>query len=391
MRNQSLTLATTIAALSVWVTSCEQKPAPAPAPLKVQVLTIAPRDVPVFRQWIGTLDGYPNAQIRAQVSGYLMKQDYVEGGKVRQGDLLFEIDPRPFQAMLDQATAKLAQDEAMLGKTELDVKRYTPLARDQAISQQELDDAVQANLQAKAAIAADKAAIENAKVNLEFTKIISPVGGIAGTALAQVGDLASPGGGVLTTVSTVDPIRAYFNINEQFYLKYFREFANNEERAAHEAGMELELILSDGSIYPHAGKWVFTGRQVDVDTGTLQVAAAFENPESELRPGQYALVRAKTEMRKNALLVPQRAVIELQGATQVAIVDAENKVHIKTVRVGDQLGTEWMINEGLQPNDRIIVEGTQKVREGTLVDPEPFTAPQPEAPPKAAPMAVKQG
>ncbi len=389
MRNRSVCLAAV--ALALCGTSCGQKPAPAPAPPKVQVLTIAPRDVPIFQQWIGTMDGYPNAQIRAQVTGYLVKQDYVEGGKVRQGDLLFEIDPRPFQAMLDQATAKLAQDQALFGKTELDVKRFTPLAREQAISQEELDDAIQSNLMAKAAIEADKAAADNARVNLGFTKILSPVDGIAGTALAQIGDLAGPGGSVLTTVSTLDPIRVYFNINEEFYLTHFRQYATSRERAAHEAEMEFELILSDGSVYPRRGKWVFTGRQVDVNTGTLQVAAAFENPDSELRPGQYALVRAKTDVRKAALLVPQRAVTELQGACQVATVDAQNKAHIKTVQLGEQLGTEWLIEKGLAPDDRVIVEGTQKIKEGTVVDPEPFTVAQPENPPKPAPASAKQG
>jgi membrane fusion protein, multidrug efflux system len=389
MRNRSVCLAA--AALSLGVASCGQKPAPTPAPPKVRVLTIVPRDVPVFQQWIGTMDGYPNAQIRAQVTGYLLKQDYIEGGRVKQGDLLFEIDPRPFQALLDQATAKLAQDQAMFGKTELDVKRYTPLAKAQAISQEELDDAVQSNLMAKAAMAADQAAIENARMNLGFTKIISPVDGIAGTALAQIGDLAGPNGAILTTVSTVDPIRVYFNINEQFYLANFRQFSSNRERAAHDAEMKLELILSDGSVYPPPGKWVFLGRQVDVNTGTLQVAAAFENPDSELRPGQYALVRAKTEMRTNALLVPQRAVTELQGTTQVAIVDAQNKAHVKTVQVGPQMGAEWLIESGLEPNDRVIVEGTQKVKEGTVVDPEPFPVSPPEAPSKPAPPAARQG
>jgi membrane fusion protein (multidrug efflux system) len=385
MRNQTIYVA---AALSLLASSCKPKPAAAPAPPKVEVLTVVPRDVPVYQQWIGTMEGYPNAQIRAQVSGYLLKQDYLEGGKVKQGDLLFEIDPRPFQAMLDQGTAKLAQDQAALGKTDLDVKRFTPLAKDQAISQEELDDAVQSNLMAKAALAADKASIEGARMNLGFTKIVSPVDGIAGTALAQIGDLVGPNSGVLTTVSTVDPIRVYFNISEQFYLSNFRQYTNNQARAAHNADLQLELILSDGLPYSRRGKWVFTDRQVDVNTGTLQVAAAFDNPDGELRPGQYALVRAKTEVRPNALLVPQRAVSELQGVYQVATVDEQKKAHIKTVKVGVQMGGDWIIESGLAPNDRVIVEGTQKVKEGTEVDPEPFVFSHSEAPappPAAAP------
>jgi RND family efflux transporter MFP subunit len=384
MKARSVCLA---AALSLCGVSCHQKQAPPPPPPKVQVLTVSPRDLPIFHQWIGTIDGYPNAQIRAQVAGYLLKQDYVEGGNVKKGDLLFEIDPRPFQALLNQATAKLAQDQASFGKTELDVKRYTPLAKEQAISQQELDNAVQANLMAQASLAADRAAIESAQMNLGFTKITSPVDGIAGTALAQIGDLAGPNGSVLTTVSTIDPVRVYFNIDEQFYLTNFRQFTNNQARAAHDQEMELQLILSDGSVYPRRGKWVFLGRQIDLETGTLQVAASFDNPDFELRPGQYALVRAKTGERPNVLLVPQRAVTELQGAFQVATVDGQNTAHLKTVRVGEQVGAEWLIETGLETSDRIIVEGLQKVKEGTVVEPEPFVV----SPAKPAEHGVKQG
>jgi membrane fusion protein (multidrug efflux system) len=337
----------------------------------VRVLTVSPKDIPIYQSWIGSLDGYPNAQIRAQVAGYLLKQDYMEGSKVKQGDLLFEIDPRPFQAALDGAKAKLDQDKAGQGKTELDVKRYTPLAKEQAISQQELDDAVQANLAAKAAIEADQAAVETAKLNLEFTRITSPVDGIAGVAQAQIGNLVGPGTGTLTTVSTVDPIRAYFNISEQFYMTYCRQYADPKALAEHESVMPLQLILADGSVYPLAGKWYFTGRQVDLNTGTLQVAALFDNPDSILRPGQYAMIRAETEVRKDALMVPQRAVTELQGAYQIATVDDTNTVHIKTVTVGNQIGTEWVIDSGLKPNER-VAEGTQKVKDGQKVDPQPY-------------------
>jgi membrane fusion protein (multidrug efflux system) len=360
--------------LVVAAAGCKREVPVASPPLKALVLTVSPRDVPIYQQWIGTLDGYPNAQIRAQVTGYLMKQDYVEGGRVKLGDLLFEIDPRPFQAALDQALAKLEQDQAMLGKTELDVKRYTPLARDQAVSQQELDDAVQANLMAKAAVAADKAAVESARLNLSFTRITSPVDGIAGTAQAQIGDLLGPGGAVLTTVSTIDPMRAYFSISEQSYLDFCRQFTNAAERAAYRAEMELQLILSDGSTYPAPGKWLFTSRQVDVNTGTLQIAGLFPNPDYILRPGQYALVRAKIETRHGAILLPQRAVMELQGSYQVATVDAENKAHIQSIQVGEQVGNDWLIEKGLAPNDRVVVEGSQRVKEGTVLDPQPYKA-----------------
>jgi len=379
----------TAALLSLSATSCGKKAASAPEPLKAEVVTVTPRDVPVYKQWIGTLDGYPNAQIRAQVTGYLMKQDYVEGGRVKLGDLLFEIDPRPFQAALDHASAKLGQDQAMLGKTELDVNRDTPLAKQQAISQQELDDATQANLMAKAAVAADEAALESARLNLEFTKITSPVDGIAGLAQAQIGDLVGPGSAVLTTVSTVNPIRAYFNISEQFYLTYSRQHPVSADNMSPQDDIHLELILSDGTVYPVGGKWLFTGRQVDVNTGTMQVAASFDNPDFVLRPGQYALVRALTETRKDALVVPQRAVSELQGSYQVAIVDQENRAHIKTVRVGDQVGTDWVIEDGIAPNDRIVAEGVQKIKDGAVVDPQPFAAPNASPPVAAAPVGGK--
>ncbi|HEX4121615.1 MAG TPA: efflux RND transporter periplasmic adaptor subunit [Verrucomicrobiae bacterium] len=376
MRKQ---LAVWAAAATLFAVSCKQKPPPPAAPQKVQVLTVSPRDVPIYQSWIGSLDGYPNAQIRAQVTGYLLKQDYLEGSKVKQGDLLFEIDPRPFKAALDGAVAKLDQDKAALGKTELDVKRYTPLAKEQAISQQELDDAVQANLGAKAAIEADNAAVETAKLNLGFTRITSPVDGIAGVAQAQIGDLVGLGSGTLTTVSTVDPIRAYFNISEQFYMTYSRQFGDPKALAEHEAVMPLQLMFSDGSMYRLLGKWYFTGRQVDLNTGTLQVAALFDNPDSVLRPGQYAQIRAQTEMRTNALAVPQRAVTELQGAYQVATVDDKNVVHIQTVKVGNQVGTDWLIDSGLKPGDRVVAEGTQKARNGEKVDPQPYVESKTEA------------
>jgi membrane fusion protein, multidrug efflux system len=357
------------------LTGCGHKgPAAAAAP-EVQIVTVTPKDVPIYQKWIGTLDGYPNAQIRAQITGYLIKQDYVEGSEVKKGDLLFEVDPRPFQAALDQALGRQAQDEAQHGKTQLDVQRFTPLAREKAISQQELDDATQADLMAEAAIKADKAAVETATLNLEFCKITSPIDGIAGTAQAQIGDLVVPGGTVLTTVSTIDPMRVYFSISEQSYLAFYRQFTNAAEREASRSKMELQLILSDGSIYPLPGKWYFINRQVDVNTGTLQVAALFPNPDFVLRPGQYGLVRAKTETRRGAIIVPQRAVTELQGSYQVATVNAQGKVHIKTVQVGDQVGNNWLIESGLEPGDQVVAEGTQKAREGATVDPQPYKEP----------------
>lgn len=325
---------------------------------------VEPKDLPIYDEWIATLDGSVNAQIRAQVSGYLKSQRYTEGSHVNQGDLLFEIDARPFQAALDQAKAKLAQDRALLGKSEQDVKRYTPLAREQAISKEELDNAVQARLAASAQVKADQAAVETAQVNLGFTRITSPIDGLAGIALAQIGDLVSPSSGALTTVSTIDPIKAYFQISEQLYLAMGQRASWNVENAP-----ALELILADGSRYPRPGKVAFTDRQVNPSTGTLQVVGLFPNPNFALRPGQYARVRAQTRIERGALAIPQRAVSELQGSHQVAVVGPDNRVHIQPVKLGAQVGSSSIISEGLKPADRVVVEGVQKVRDGALVRP----------------------
>lgn len=365
----------TIAAAFVFLSGCKQKPPPPPPP-KVKVMTVTPQDVPIYEQWIGTLAGYPNAQIRAQVTGYLIKQDYKEGSAVKTGDLLFEIDPRPFQAALDQALGKLAQDQANKGKTALDVKRYKPLAAEQAISQEEMDDAVQADLGAAAALKADEAAVETAKLNLGFCRITSPVDGIADIAQAQIGDLVGPGGVVLTTVSTVNPMRVYFNISEQSYLEFSRQFTNRAEQAAFHTNMDLRLILSDGTTYPQTGTWYFVSRQIDPNTGTIQVAALFPNPNFLLRPGQYGEVRARTAMRHDAILIPQRAVTELQGSYQVATVSPDNKVVVKSVQVGPQVGHDWLIDKGLEANDQVVVEG-MRATEGAVVSPEPYN-PGPE-------------
>ena len=361
-----------LAAAVLFSAGCKKKPAPPPPPLKVEVITVVPQDMPVYQEWIGTMEGYVTAQIRAQVSGYLMSQDYAEGSIVKQGDLLFQIDPRPFQAVLDQANGRLGQDHAQYGKTQLDVKRFTPLARDGAISQQELDDAVQANLMAEAAVKADQAAVETAALNLGFTKIISPINGVAGLAQAQIGDLVTPGGSVLTAVSTLDPMRVYFNVSEKVYLEHRRQFPTADERARDQAGLEFQLILADGTVYPHSGKFFFENRQVDLNTGTIQMAALFPNPQLLLRPGGYARVRSKSDTVKGALVLPQRAVAELQSSFEVAVVGVSNKVHIQPVKVGEQVGSQWIIESGLHPNDRVVAEGTQKAREGMVIDPQPY-------------------
>jgi membrane fusion protein (multidrug efflux system) len=384
------------AAVPLLLTSCGQPEAAratgAPG-VDVQVAQVTTQDVPVVKEWIGTLDGRVNAQIRGQVSGYLMRQAYREGGFVHRGDLLFEIDPRSFQAALNeargrlaevesgvqQAVANLAQSKARLGKAELDVKRYTPLVATKAISQEEMDNAVQSRLEAeagvessqaaietaKAAVAAAKASVYDAEVKLGFTKILSPVDGIAGLAMIQVGDLVSPSGMALTTVSTVDPIKAYFSVSEQEYLA--QERAGGPSRWA----KELELVLADGSVYGQRGTFFMVDRQVDVGTGTLRVAALFPNPGNVLRPGQYGRVRATAGVRRDAMLVPQRAVMELQGSYQVAVVGEDNKVAVRPVRLGERLGNLWVVEEGVRPGERVIVEGVQKVRNGVTVNPKP--------------------
>jgi membrane fusion protein (multidrug efflux system) len=367
-------------ALLLGLAGCQKaQKAPPAAPVAVEFITATPQDVPVFQKWIGSLDGATNAQIRAQVSGYLVAQKYKEGGFVKKGDVLFQIDKRVFQAALDQAKAQVDVALAQQGKTELDVKRLTPLARQNAISQEELDDAVQANKAAQANVEAAKATAAQSQLNLDFTEVTSLIDGVAGTAQAQIGDLIGPGSGVLTTVSTIDPIRAYFSISEQSYLAFCHQFTNAADRGAHRAELALQLILSDGSTYPLPGQWLFTSRQVDVNTGTLQVAGLFPNPDGILRPGQYALVRAMLETRHGAIVIPQRAVTELQGSYQVAVVDSENKVHLKTVQVGEQVGNNWLIEKGVEPNDRVVVEGTQKVRDGMAVNPQPY-APEAKKP-----------
>jgi membrane fusion protein (multidrug efflux system) len=354
--------------LSLIVAGCKKKPA-APPPPEVQVIAASATNVPIFEEWVATLDGSVNAQIRAQVTGYLLKQNYTEGNEVKKGDLLFEIDPRPFQAALDQTQAKLDQDQAQAGKTQLDVKRYTPLAKEQAISQEELDNAVQANLAAKAQVKADEAAVENARLNLEFTKITSPVDGLAGTALAQVGDLVGQSGSVLTTVSTVDPIKVYFQVSEASYLSFWRHLVADKDE---NQNFPLKLILSDGKPYEVSGRFFYADRQINPNTGTLQIFALFPNTNFVLRPGQYGRVQAQTETKTNVIVVPQRAVTELQGMYQLSIVGDDQKVHLQPVTVGDQIGSSWIIEKGVKPGDKVIVEGTQKAKEGTAVNPQPY-------------------
>ena len=403
----------------------------APRPLDVEVIQVKQDDVPLYSEWIGTTEGMVNANIKAQVTGYLLRQDYKEGSFVKKGELMFEIDPRPFQAVLDQANGQLAQFEGQLEqansqvvqaeaqvaqansqllqaqaqlaqaeanqvKTQLDVNKYAPLVEQKAVTQQDYDNAVQANVVAKAQVEASKAGVgtaraqlraanaqigsakaatktangqvENAKaavrtaeLNLSFTRIVSPIDGIAGLAQTQVGDLVqpnNPNSPLLTTVSTVDPIKVYFTISEQQYLAFTKDNLIEARQGGSVAHIELELILSDGSTYPHKGSFYYADRQVDQKTGAIRIAGLFPNPGNILRPGQYGRVRAVTQ---------------LQGGYQVAVVGKDNKVEIRSIKLGDHSGPMWIVDEGLKPGETVVVEGTQRLRPGVLVNPQPYT------------------
>jgi membrane fusion protein (multidrug efflux system) len=358
----------------VWLDGCKKETVPSAPPPMVEVTSVIQQDVPIYHEWIGSSDGLVNAEIRAQVTGYLIAQDYHENSPVKKGDPLFQIDPRPFQAALDQAKGELAQAEARLGKADLDVKRYAPLIKDNAISQEEDDDAVQAQLEANAAVVSAKAHLEQAQLNLGFTKITSPVDGIASIAKAQIGNLVGPGSGELTTVSQVDPIKVYFNVTEQAYINFAKMYSGEGGRYERLRQLEINLLLADGSTYPLPGKIYASDREIGATTGALRLGALFPNPDYNLRPGEFARVRLKFDTEHNALLVPQRAVSELQGTYQVDVVDSENKIHIQPVTMGERSGQLWIIKQGLHPGDRIVVEGLQKVREGTIVNTTNFVA-----------------
>ena len=380
---------------------------PQAPPPDVEVATVERRDVPIVHEWIGTLDGMVNAAIKAEVGGYLLSQNYTEGSFVRKGQLLFEIDPRPFDAALAQAQgqlarakgqlaqaraqllqaqAQLAQSVANQGRTQLDVDKYAPLAKEQAVTQQEMDNAAQNNIAAKAQIEASKAGVETAraqieaanaavesaqaevdaaKVNLGFTHLLSPIDGIAVQAQVQVGNLVSASSGTITTVSTLDPIKVRFTVGEQEYLNLSRDDTALSR-------LQLELILADGSTYSQKGRFSFADREVNQSTGAIQLTGLFPNPGNRLRPGQYGKVRAAIGTSAGALLVPQRAVSELQGSYQVAVVDSENKVSIRSVTPGDRVGPLWIVTEGLKAGERVVAEGVQKARAGMAVTPKPF-------------------
>jgi RND family efflux transporter MFP subunit len=405
-----------VGAMLVITTACGHttQVSAAPKPLEVLVADVQQKDVPLYREWIGTVDGFVNAEIKAQVSGYLVKQEYTEGSFVQQGQLLFQIDPRPFQADLDQAEGRLAQAQGQLAqaraqltqadaevsvadanqhRVQLDVDRYTPLFQQHAITQQDLDNATQNNMAAKAqqqaaiaqvetdkaqitaataAVQSATAAVETARINLGFTRLTAPIDGIPGIAQLQVGALVSPASGAITTVSTLDPVKVYFTISEQEYLERKREYPTPEQFLEARARLQLELILADGTTYPEKGKVYFADRQVDVKTGAIRIAGVFPNPGNVLRPGQYGRVRAATEIDHGALLVPQQAVFDQQGTRQLAVVGGDNKVSVRPVTLGETVGHDWIVSEGVKPGERVVVEGVQKVRPGMQVDPKPF-------------------
>jgi membrane fusion protein (multidrug efflux system) len=376
--------------VSLFSAGCGEKNAQAgkPAAVDVEVVQVEQKDMPIYGEWIGTLDGLVNADVKAQVTGYLLKQAYAEGSFVKKGQLLFQIDPRPFEAALDQAKAQLVQAQAQLAnaeatqlQAELNVNKYAPLVKEQAATQQDLDNAVQTNVAAKAtvlntkaAIQAAEAAVKTAQINLDFTRLIAPIDGIAGQAQLQVGALVNTSSSAITTVSTVNPIKVFFTVSEQEYLAFNRLYPTEATRQSQEKRMPLELILADGTTYAKKGKVSFADRAVNQNTGAIRIAGLFDNPGNILRPGQYARIRAATTIRQGALLVPQRAVSELQGNYQVAVVDNDNKASIVTVKVGERAGSMWIIENGLKPGERVVAEGVQKVRPGAQVNPKPFAA-----------------
>jgi len=367
-----------------WLDACGKKEqAAAPPPMDVLVIDVVQKDVPVYGEWIGTLNGVINATIRPQVQGYVLARNYNEGDVVQAGQQLFQIDPRQFQAALDQALGDLAKAQALLVKTQLDVERYTPLAKQGAVSQQELDNALQANQANKAAVDTAKAAVDQARLNLQWTKVTSPIQGVSGIAISQIGNLVSPTT-EMTTVSQLDPIKVVFPASEQEYLRYAKARSKDPDQGPRKGA--LELILADGSVFPHHGTVTVVGREVDPRTGTVIIEGQFPNPENILRPGGYAKVRAVIDNLTNALVVPQAAIQDFQGSMQVAVVTPENKVQIRNVKTGPRAGFDWVVLDGVKLGERVIVEGLQKVRDGMTVSPKPFVAPTAGPAPTAAPF-----
>ena len=358
------------------VTGCSRKKTQAgpPAP-EVLVTTVTPRDVPRVLERVATLDGFINANINAQVQGYIVSRDYQEGSLVKKGDLLFQIDPRPFEAALAQARATLAKDQANLAKAEADEKRARDLFDKKVISEQERDTAVAAAGSNRANVQADQAAVEQAELNLGYAKVTAPIDGVAGFANNQVGDLVGPSTGPLTTVSQVDPIKAIVTAGEGPFTDFVSRHPDQKEREAYIKSLQFELILSSGKVYPHTGTFYALDRNLDPKTGSIHYYVTFPNPGNILRPGQFGKVRFVADQKKGAMVVPQEAVNELQGNFQVAVVDQNNKVSIRPVKMGERIGAMWEVTEGLKPGDKVVVQGLQKAREGSTVTVKEWTPP----------------
>jgi RND family efflux transporter MFP subunit len=371
----------------------KQETQPPPPPV-VLVTPATSADVPITSEAIATMDGSTNTQIHSQVTGYLTRQAYSEGSVVQPGDLLFEIDPKPFQAELDKAAASLANAQAQQKRSEQDLARYATLVKSGAVSQQEYQTELQNNLSAQANVESAQASVATAKINLGYTKITSPIEGVVGHSNVYVGDLINPSQN-LTTVSTVDPIQADFTLSEQFYLDNADRFAKVSAIPMQDRPDIFQLILPDGSVYPYRGRFYYLNRQVQTSTGAFQAYALFPNPDRILRPGQYAKVRAVTQLVNNAVLIPQRSVTQLLNLNQVFVVKPDNTVEVQNVTLGDTAGTEWIVTAGLKAGERVVVEGIQKCQEGLLVTPQPYEAPPapdqpltnapPVLPPPAAP------
>ena len=352
---------------------CTPSAPPPPPPPAVLVTEVIQKDVPITAEWVGTTVGFVNAKVMPRVQGYLLKQSYEDGAAVKAGQLLFAIDDRPYKASLDQALGDLATQRANLKKSQQDVARYTPLAAQGAVSKQELDNAVQAARAGEAQVQAADAAVTNARLNLDWTKVYSPIDGVAGIAPVQVGDLVTPST-VLTSVSQLDPMKVTFPITEREYLRFAGKIKEHQERGPAADEPDLQLVLADASAYPHRGRFYVANREIDRQTGTILVQALFPNPDGMLRPGLYAKVRAATETVRGALLVPERAVQEIQGTYQVAVVGSDNKIAMRTVKTGPQVDGLWIVDDGLKPGERVVTQGMQKVRDGIVVNAKPDTS-----------------
>jgi RND family efflux transporter MFP subunit len=376
------------AALLLGITSgCSRKSEQVtPPPPEVLVTTVTPRDMPVIHEAVATLEGFITANINAQVQGYIISRDYKEGSVVKKGDLLFQIDPRPFQATLDQAKGNLAVAQSNQTKADADVKRAMNLFREKVISDQERDTFINSASSTKANVQAADAAVRTAEINLGYTKIVAPIDGIVGIATAHVGDLVGPGTGPLTTISQVDPIKTAVNIGEQSFTEFITDHPDPDERERYLQGLEFDLRLADGNPYPHKGKFYAEDRNLDTKTGSIRMEFTFPNPGNRLRPGQFGKVQAVIKVAKGALVIPEQAVTELQGNRLVAVVDAENKIAMRPVKLGERSAGMWQVIDGVKPGEKVVVQGLMKVPPGSTVTVKEWTPPaQKDSPPAKDP------